>query len=329
MPFSTLFVAVLIVATLTAGATAVRAVSRLWLRHWIEHRQPATRSLREYLERPARLAHAAGAGITLTVFAWGAILASSRGLQSWAFARDAFIGSTIFVVLGQLLPRAIGRRWAPQLVPVLVPLLRVVDIFVTPILRLAQSATNRLIPRANNREDARDGLEDLLRDGAFEGMGATEEMAIISGVMQFGEKSVADVMTPRQDLFALDAQLSARDVADRVAQSGYSRVPMYRDSVDNIVGMIHVFDVFKAAGEEMPALRPVTKTTPTKAANELLFELLRARRQLAIVYDATARVVGLVTLEDLLEELVGEIRDEHDEPSPDGPLAPDPGVTRP
>lgn len=71
----------------------------------------------------------------------------------------------------------------------------------------------------------------------------------------------------------------------------------------------------------MPALRPITRATPSKPANELLFELLRSRRQLAIVYDEQSRVVGLVTLEDLLEELVGEIRDEHDEPTADGASA--------
>jgi putative hemolysin len=145
-------------------------------------------------------------------------------------------------------------------------------------------------------------------------MGSTEERAIISGVMQFGDKTVVDVMTPRSEIFALDATLSARDIAERQSQSGYSRVPIYRDSLDNVVGMFHVFDVFKLAGERMPTLRPISRTSPDKAANELLFELLRARRQLAIVYDQS-QVVGLVTLEDLLEELVGDIRDEHDEPS--------------
>ena len=319
MPYVSLVLAVAVVAVLTAGATAVRAVSRLWLRHWIEHRQPATRSMRQYLERPARLAHAAGTGITLAVFVWGAVLAGSEGLRSWAFARDALLGSVALLVFGQLLPRAIGRRWAPTLVPLLMPVLRMMDIIVTPFLRIADAASRVFIARgAGGVVDTRDGIEDLLRDGAFEGLGATEEMAIISGVMQFGEKSVVDVMTPRSEIFALDAALSAREVADRVAQSGYSRVPMFRDRPDNVVGMIHVFDVFKLAGERMPALRPVTATTPGKPANELLFELLRARRQLAIVYDAGATVVGLVTLEDLLEELVGEIRDEHDEPSGDG-----------
>ncbi len=322
MPGFSLLIVVGVVAILTAGATAVRAVSRLWLRHWIEHRQPATRAMRRYLERPARLAHAAGTGITLSVFVWGAILAGSEGARPWVFARDAFVSAMLLLVFGQLLPRAIGRRWAPQLVPVLVPLLRLVDVTVTPFLRIAQAATSLVVRRRPTfGHETREGLEDLLRDGAFEGLGATEEMAIISGVMQFGDKTVADVMTPRSDVFALDIALPAQEVAERVAQAGYSRVPLYRDSLDTIVGMIHVFDVFKLGGERMPAVRPVTTTAPARPANELLFELLRSRRQLAIVLDTDGKVLGLVSLEDLLEELVGEIRDEHDEPSPDGSAA--------
>ena len=313
MPVVALLVVVAVVAVLTTGATAVRAVSRLWLRHWIERRTADTREMQQYLERPARLVHAAGTGATLAVFIWGAILAGSEGLRSWAFARDAVMGVLILIVFGQLLPRAIGRRWAPRLVPIFVPVLRIVDIVVTPFLRIAQWATALVVRVPRTRVDARDGLEELLRDGAFDAMGSPEEMAIISGVMQFSEKSVHDVMTARHDIFALDASESARTVAEKLAISGYSRVPLYRDSLDNIVGMIHVFDVFKVAGERMPPLRPVTRTSPSKAANELLFELLRARRQLAIVIDDATRVVGLVTLEDLLEELVGDIRDEHDE----------------
>jgi putative hemolysin len=97
-----------------------------------------------------------------------------------------------------------------------------------------------------------------------------------------------------------------------MAHAGYSRVPVYRDTPDNIIGMVHVFDVFVRRGETLPPIRPVSITTSSKSAKELLFELLRARRQLAIVQD-DATVVGLVTLEDLLEELVGDIRDEHDD----------------
>jgi hypothetical protein len=158
------------------------------------------------------------------VFVGAAILVGADGARSWAFARDAVVGLLSLLVFGQLLPRAVGRRWAPQLVPVLVPVLRIVDLVVTPFLRVAQAVTRLLVrPPAPHEADVREGLEDLLRDGAFEGMGSTEEMAIISGVMQFGEKTVIDVMTPRADIFALDTSLTAREVADRLAQSGLPR----------------------------------------------------------------------------------------------------------
>jgi putative hemolysin len=202
-------------------------------------------------------------------------------------------------------------------------LLRIIDLVVSPFLLVARFVTDQVMRRrpAPPEAEAREGIEDLLREGALEDLGATEEMAIISGVVQFGEKCVADVMTPRSEMFALDDSLSDEDVARQVAAAAYSRVPIYRGTLDDIVGMIHAFDVFREAGERLPMLRPVAITTPDRPANELLFELLRARRQLAIVRDASG-VLGLVTLEDLLEELVGDIRDEHDEPAPRAPGAP-------
>ena len=267
-----------------------------------------------------RLIHAAGTGSMLTVFAMGAIITVESGRSPWTFARDTVVFLAMLLLFGQLVPRAIGRRWAPQLVPVLVPLLRVADLLLRPIQWIAAAVGAVVAPRqlAAGESEPREGLEDLLRDGAFDGMGSTEEMAIISGVMQFGEKTAADVMTPRAEIFALDESMPAMEVAHRVAQSAYSRVPLYRSSPDTMVGMIHVFDLFKLAGERMPTLRPISVTRASKPANELLFELLRARRQLAIVQDDGGTLVGLVTLEDLLEELVGDIRDEHDDPAPRG-----------
>jgi putative hemolysin len=315
---------VLVVAVLTLGATAVRTVSRLWLRHWIEHRHSDPKRMTRYLERPMRLVHAAGTGIAIAVFTMGALIVMQEGGRTVALVRDMVIFLLSVVILGQLVPRAIGRRWAPKLAPLCVPVLRVVDIVVTPFLHVAGAATTQFVPRSRRGGDAetREGLEDLLRDGAFESMRATEEMAIISGVMQFGEKTVADVMTLRADMFVLDEALEPIELARRVAQSAYSRVPVYRESPDRIVGMLYAFDVFKVAGTRRPPLRPVTVTRPTRPANELLFELLRSRRQLAIVQEEDGTVAGLVTMEDLLEELVGEIRDEHDEPAARGPGAP-------
>ena len=314
MPVLLTLLSVAIVATLTLSATAVRAVSRLWLRHWIERRHGGTGVMARYLERPARLLHAAATASMLTVFATGSMIAMADGLHAWEFLVDVLLYLTLLVLVGQLLPRAVGRRWAPQLVPALVPLLRLVDLLLTPFHVVADLVQRAMAsgPASATDDDGREGLEELLRDGAFDDISTTEEMAIISGVVQFGDKVVQDVMTPREKIFALPDGLPAAELALRMAQAGYSRVPLYRDTPDQIIGMVHVFDVFVRSGETLPPIRPVTVTTSAKSAKELLFELLRARRQLAIVQDEST-VVGLVTLEDLLEELVCDIRDEHDD----------------
>jgi magnesium and cobalt exporter, CNNM family len=124
------------------------------------------------------------------------------------------------------------------------------------------------------------------------------------------------VMTPRDEIFALDEGTEPHRLATLIAQSAYSRVPVYRESIDQIVGMVHAFDVLKARGERVPSWRAVAYSNPDAPCNELLFRMLRERLHLAIVRDGGGRTLGLVTLEDLLEELVGDIRDEHDEPTP-------------
>lgn len=308
-----IFFAVMAIAVLTTAGTAVRAVSRLWLRHWIEHRVGGVGAMARYLERPTRLVHTAGTAVMLIVFATGSIIAMEDGLRAWAFLRDVVLFLLLLLAFGQLLPRAVGRRWAPQLVPVLVPLLRVVDLGLAPI-HVLSHGVRRLVarPHAAEHDEGRDGIEELLRDGTFHDIGATEEMEIISGVVQFGDKTVRDVMTPRSEVFGVQDGLDAAELARQVASAGYSRVPVFGASPGQIVGMVHVFDVFRRRGESVPAMRPVATTRADKSAKELLFELLRSRRQMAIVQDEGA-VVGLVTLEDLLEELVGDIRDEHDD----------------
>jgi putative hemolysin len=110
-------------------------------------------------------------------------------------------------------------------------------------------------------------------------------------------------------------------MANRIAQSGYSRVPVYRDSIDQVVGMVHVFDMLKNAGTENPPLRPLAFAKPGTPCKELLSSMLRERKHLAIVRDEGGATLGLLTLEDLLEELVGDIRDEHDEPAAVTPAA--------
>lgn len=310
-----LFITVGIVAWLTAAATAVRSVSRIWLRHWVEQQLSGSGAAALYLEKPHGLLLAGSTGVALTVFVSGFILANSAQGSIPMLLLEGLVFALVLLVAGQLVPRAVAKRWAPQLIPILLPPLQLLEKILNPALRLVRQLAGERKGGASPPPTDEETLEELLREGELEGVGEAGEIAIISGVVQFGEKRVRDVMVPRGDMFALPAEMPPHEMATRVAQAGYSRVPLYRDSLDRIIGMIHVFDVLKNAGTEVPPLHALAYTRPGTSCKELLSSMLRERRHLAIVRDEGGATVGLLTLEDLLEELVGDIRDEHDEPA--------------
>lgn len=313
-----LIVALIVVAWLTAGGMAVRSVSRIWLRHWAERQLQGSAAAVTYLERPHRMLTAANVGVALTLLISGMLIGMTEHGLAVVWGSLVFAGCV--VVIGQLIPRAIARRWPASIAPVALPVLRLTDLVTIPI-----NAAGRAIASVFVRERAeapapsdRDAIQDLLREGELEGVGEHEEIAIISGVVDFSEKVVRQVMTPRSDIFALPDGIDPHSLATQISQSRYSRVPIYHGTLDSIVGMVHAFDVIKARGETPSTLRPVAFASPGAPCNELLFRMLRERLHLAIVRDDTSHTLGLVTLEDLLEELVGDIRDEHDEPEPPG-----------
>jgi putative hemolysin len=320
-----LFITMIVVALLTAGGMAVRSVSRIWLRHWAERRLRGAAAAAAYLERPHRLLTAANTGVAFTLLVSGmlaGIVGDGRESKLGALW-DALILAATAVVFGQLIPRAIARRWPIVVAPLILPVLQLADLVTRPVIAAGHALARLFVrerPETKPSED-RDIIQDLLREGELEGVGEREEIAIISGVVEFSEKVVREVMTPRSDVFALPDGMDAHTLAVQIAQSGYSRVPVYHETLDNVLGMVHAFDVIKAHGAIPAPLRLVGYTAPDAPCNELLFRMLRDRVHLAIVRDdkAGGRMLGLVTLEDLLEELVGDIRDEHDEPEPPRP----------
>jgi len=312
-----LILTIVLVACLTAAATAVRSVSRIWLRHWVERRLRGAATAELYLERPQRLLLAATTGVAMTVFLAGTFIGTSVSGGPLLRGRAIVLYALALLLAGQLVPRAVARRWAAFFIPLLLPVLRLVEFVFLPILVLVRKVTGET-RREDSNEHASDAevLEELLREGEMEGVGEHTEIAIIEGVVQFGSKTLGQVMTPRSDVFALDERTGAAEVARLAAQSGYSRVPVYRESLDTVVGMLHAFDLLQMDGDDLPRLRPVATATTWMPANDFLFRMIRERRHLAVVRDDAGRLAGIVTLEDLLEELVGDIRDEHDEPAP-------------
>jgi putative hemolysin len=317
-----LVISIIIVASLTATASAVRSVSRIWLRHWVERRLSGAPAAALYLARPQRLILAATTGVALTVFAAGTFIGTSAPGTILGRAEAIISYALALLILGQLIPRAVARRWPSVIIPPLLPVLRVIEFALMPLLMIVRRVTGEARQEKQEAWDAdTDTLGELLREGELEGVGGHTEIAIIEGVVHFGEKRVRDVMTPVAEVFAVEVTVPAAEIARRIAQSGYSRVPVYRGSLDHIEGMVHAFDVLGATEAGLPPLRPVGIAAPTTACNDLLFRMLRDRRHLTVVRREDGTTAGIVTLEDLLEELVGDIRDEHDEPRPERPSA--------
>ncbi len=318
MTLAVLLLGLLVIAWLTATATAIRSVSWIWLRRWAEQRLGGPVGAEPLLVRPNRLLGAASAGVAATVVLVGAWLGARHALRGWGLLAELVLLFLLLVLVGQLLPRAAARRWAAQVIPILVPPLRLFATIAAPALAAGPRLAAALGPAPIQAKPPteRDGIEELLREGELEGIGDRDEIEIITGIVEFGEKVVADVMTPRTEVFALDESMDPPAFAAAIAQSGYSRVPVYRGSLDEIVGMVHAFDVLKVRGERMAPLRPVVHAPTSRRCSELLSEMMRAQRHLAVVLDEYGGTAGIATLEDLLEELVGEIEDEHDEPLP-------------
>ena len=306
------------VAAMTLASHAVRAVSRIWLRHWVEQRLRGAALAQAYLEQPQRLQLAAGAGAASIVLAGGAALAMTLHDSPTALAAWLAITALGVLIVGLAVPRAVGQRWAVPLAPFLLPLLQLVEV-VLGVFLLPARALERLLHPPQQRTPAnaeREALEVLLREGEREGVSLPGEREIITGLVAFGDKTLRDVLTPRDQIFALEVGLTHADQARQIAQSGYSRVPVYRGALDSVVGMVHVRDVLTSEGGEALPLRAIGTASIDRKCSDQLFAMLQNRQHMAIVREGDGPVLGLVTLEDLLEEVVGDIDDEHDEQQP-------------
>jgi len=302
------------VAVLTGAATALRSVSRIWLRHWAERRLAGAGTAQLYLDRPQRLLLAASTGIAGTVFALGAVIGLQVGDRPGSLVQSLVLSALLLVVLGQLVPRAIARRWPAESLPWLLPPLRAVERLNAPLAELATRLVGRWVDAGAVKEpSAHESLEDLLREGELEGVGVAGERAIISGVVEFGTTKVREVMTPRAEIVAVERSAPAAEVVRIVAQSKVSRLPMYTRTLDHIDGMLTSWDVIARPEAPLGAPRPVAFASPEEPCHSLMTRMLRERRHLAIVRGHAGETLGLVTLENLVEEFVGDIHDEHDD----------------
>ncbi|HEY8862328.1 MAG TPA: hemolysin family protein [Candidatus Limnocylindria bacterium] len=231
--------------------------------------------------------------------------------------------SLVAVLFGLFVPRSIGRKHAKQVLLVMVFPLELITWVTRPLVAVLFFLTR--VVTAPFGADPNEGtliseedIKAVIETGEEQGVLDVQERDMLHSVFTLGEKKVHEVMVPRTDIVAIDVNTPPQEVLESVVSAGHSRIPVFEGSSDQIIGVLYVKDLFRrlARGEKdvtvRPFLRPAQFVPETKKVDELLREMQRAKVHIAIVVDEYGGTAGLVTIEDLVEEIVGEIRDEYD-----------------
>lgn len=258
------------------------------------------------------------------------ILASAMGTllfaeliknQDLAATVSTAVLTVLVLVFGEISPKTMAKKAPESFVLFSTPIINCLYIIFTPFNFIFKQWQNLLAKLFKNKDEEQGITEEelisIIEEAEEEGDIDKEESDLIKSAIEFGELEVGDIFTPRIDLTALPITASKETIVKTFSESGYSRIPMYDGDIDHIVGILYYKDFYfraynKAATVES-ILKPVIYVAINQQVNDLMKELQEKQLHLAIVTDEFGSTAGIVTLEDILEEIVGEIWDEHDE----------------
>ena len=325
-----LFVIVLLIAAvgvLGASEVSITRVNRVRAYRFVEEKRRGASSLSKVAENPAPYLNVVLL-LTLLATIGGTTIATSLAVRLFHGAGEivATVAMTLLLfVFAEVTPKTFAiqqtDRVALVLAPLIVSLGRLVGPFATGLVKLA----NVIMPGKGLPQGpfiTENEIRALAQVASDEEQIEEEEKELIHSIFEFGDTIVREVMRPRPDIVAVEADKTLRDVQALVLRHGFSRIPVFQEDLDNVVGFVFAKDVLKALYQgqaDMPLtdiVRPAHFVPESKKVADLLREMQQEKFHIALVTDEYGSVSGLVTLEDLLEELVGEITDEYDREEP-------------
>jgi CBS domain containing-hemolysin-like protein len=296
VPLVVLLVGLVVAGVSAAIGVAAATVSQHELTRWVAYKLRGSAATAGLLQNPGRTIATANMlttlGVLLAAGAMPALLAATTPTFLGIFT--VVVGVPLFISASYLVPRVVGRRWAEGLVAGAVPLLERLGVVLAPF-----------IPRRDR--STRTTLAALLTSADTEILAATDEMAVVSGVLAFSDRPLKELMTPRTAIVAFPEGILTAEAAHVLQQSGYSRYPVYHGSLDEVVGVAHTLDLLGRQPEDPILVRPTLTVPGTMRAADLMLEMQRGGRHLAVVLDEFGGTAGLVTFEDLLNDLVSEL----------------------
>lgn len=259
----------------------------------------------------------------VTIAVLSTALVFREGLP-WPLLLSLAVPWTVLILFNHILPRVIAHSSPERVASALLPTTVFLSSLLGPVGHLvAWLVVGRGSEVSSRDEDERrEELTALIDVGKDAGILGKEDASLVGRLVDFGDTILREVMTPRVDMVCVKAEIPLPELVDTFLKEGFARIPVYRERLDNIEGFVHVKDVLaalRAGSSELTArelAKPISFEPETKRVAQTLRDLQAAKRQMAICIDEYGSVSGLVTIEDLLEEIVGEIHDEYDEEAP-------------
>ncbi len=340
-----LVIAVLILlnAFFVAAEIALVSLRRSRVEQLVEEGRPGAGRLQRLLEQPGRFLAVVQVGVTFVGFLASAFAAVSLTIHlQHAFERiaplHAYAGAIallvvtaaialLTIIFGELVPKSVALAYTERTALTVAGPIELLSRLLRPLIAFLAWTTERvsrlfgvrsLTPASISVEE----LKILVERGGEEGVLEAEEEQMISAVIELGEGRVHEVMVPRIDITAVPATSTLDEAIDVIVQAGHSRIPVFEETIDNINGILYAKDLlpYLKAGGQRPELRELLRAPlfvpESMSIDDLLHELQRRKVHIAIVLDEYGGTAGLVTIEDLIEEIVGEIQDEYDVEEP-------------
>jgi len=228
------------------------------------------------------------------------------------------ISSFILLIFGELIPKYLARELSDRVVYISAVPLKITYYILYPFVKVMSSISSFLIKSSNVMEENisylfnKEDIELLVKESHEAGKVNTNESDIITKVLELGKQRVHEAMKPRTDIVGVDINQNIEDALSVFIDSGYSKLPVYEENLDNIKGVIYAYDLFKAPQNLKDIMREVIFVPETKKSFDMLNEFLIKHVSIAIVIDEFGGTAGIITIEDVMEELFGEIKDEFD-----------------
>ena len=338
-----LFILILANAYFAAAEIAFISLNDAKLDLQVKEGNKKAKSIKKILDNPSKFLATIQIGITLAGFLSSAFASEAfaselapilygwipyLSLEAWnsiSIVLITIVLSYFTLILGELVPKRIAMKYYEKIAFGTVGVIKTIATFTAPFVKLLTFSTNvvsKLFGVSETEEETvtEEEIRMMVDVGEEKGIIEKEEREMINNVFEFNDTVVSEIMVPRTEIYAVDMNLSISKVVEEITNDDdfrYSRIPVYDETIDEIKGVVYIKDILLSTKNKNVKIKNLVKDAyyvpETKPVNELFEELRKNRLQIAIVVDEYGGTAGVVTMEDILEEIVGEIYDEYDE----------------